>query len=922
MSNLQDDVRKFILEIEESKNNGETLAQLTKLQKETAKYRQENEELQKVMAHLDAKGQRNSKTYKEMEAKLKANKKAIQQNGVAMKGLEKNLDTNYMSMGQLKKRAMELRSALNTTSKAANPQEYNRLETELKQVGKQMDVLKGKSNQTQGFLGKMKGAAAGIMPALGPAALVAGAGAAAKKIFDLSKQTMDYRQQMQKLTGESGQQLADLTAQVEASSKTFQKDFNEMAVANHNFAESMGLTEAASQSLIDKGFLAGADASGEFLDRLREYGPQFKAAGISAEQAIAIMTQETKSGIYSDKGTDAIKEATIAIREMTPVTRQAIDGIGLSSQKLEADLRSGSISYFDAIQMISNKMAELPPQSTEVGAALADIFKGAGEDAGLDYITMLGTVETSMDKMVEGAGETAQAQQKLLDANNKLSKAWSDMLGTGTGTFTALKAGAKSLLADGLIGIMKGIAGIRDWFIELYNESAVVRGYLQYFFAGWKTAIAIVKNGLIGLWDLLKAGGKLIKGVLTFDAGDIKEAISDWGNALKKNVKNNAKDIGNAWATAYNETVNGRIAPVKQVVEIETVTTNKTSNNSQSNSGGNAKSTDNYQTEEEDSLGVESWMTDGKWDKYGAEELAARKASEEEWTAFLQQQIDERTAAEAEALDIEKEIAEARIELKDIQVQAIRQLASSLAGMFEQGSAAQIAMIAIEKAIAIAQIWMNLGKEKSAINLAAANIAAQPWPGARVAAAAYQASMTAKAVAAAKINTGLIAAQTVASAAASSGKSEKSKKMYDGGFAGYTGNGGKYDKKQLVQLHGSEYVVPKEGTSNPEVKRIIDIIEIARRNGTLRSLNPLSVLGNTNNSVIKSRSDGGYIDTGKLTTIGALISGKATDIAQNKVLKELAEAVNSLKGWQPTISYNKFEKLEQEYKRQQEGSQM
>uniref|UniRef100_UPI0035619CE8 phage tail tape measure protein n=1 Tax=Draconibacterium sp. TaxID=1965318 RepID=UPI0035619CE8 len=480
MSNLQDDVRKFVLEIEESKNNGETLANLTKLQKETAKYRQENEELQKVMAHLDAKGQRNSKTYKEMEAKLKANKKAIQQNGVAMKGLEKNLDTNYMSMGQLKKRAMELRSALNTTSKAANPEEYNRLETELKQVGKQMDVLKGKSNQTQGFLGKMKGAAAGIMPALGPAALVAGAGAAAKKIFDLSKQTMEYRQQMQKLTGESGQQLADLTAQVDASAKTFQKDFNELAVANHNFAQSMGIAESASQRLIDKGFIAGADASGEFLDRLREYGPQFKAAGVDAETAIAIMTQEVKSGIYSDKGSDTIKEGTIRLREMTKATREALNGIGISSTKLEAELKKGTITYFDAIQMVSNKLGELPAQSSAVGTAIADIFGGPGEDAGLEYIKMLGTVESSMDKMIEGAGETAQAQQNLLDANNKLSKAWSDMLGTGTGTFTSLKAGAKSLLADGIIGVTKGLAGIRDWFVAIYNESLPVRAGVNY----------------------------------------------------------------------------------------------------------------------------------------------------------------------------------------------------------------------------------------------------------------------------------------------------------------------------------------------------------------------------------------------------------------------------------------------------------
>lgn len=179
-NNLQDDIRRFVLEINESKNNGQTLANLTKLEKETSKLRQENEDLQKVMAHLASQGKKNSDEYKRMDAQLKANKKSIADNSVQMKGLQKNLDLNYMSMGQLRKRAGELRSTLNATSKAANPQEYNRLESELKQVGTQMDKLKGKSGQTQNVVGKLKGVAAGLLPAFGFAAIAAGA----KKAFD------------------------------------------------------------------------------------------------------------------------------------------------------------------------------------------------------------------------------------------------------------------------------------------------------------------------------------------------------------------------------------------------------------------------------------------------------------------------------------------------------------------------------------------------------------------------------------------------------------------------------------------------------------------------------------------------------------------------------------------------------------------
>jgi TP901 family phage tail tape measure protein len=211
-------------------------------------------------------------------------------------------------------------------------------------------------------------------------------------------------------------------------------------------------------------------------------------------------------------------------------------------------------------------------------------------------------------------------------------------------------------------------------------------------------------------------------------------------------------------------------------------------------------------------------------------EIAALKSMEADWTDYLKKEIDEQTDALAKQFELEKEIAAARIELKDMQVDAIGQLAGALAGMFEQGSAAQIAMIAVEKAIAIAQIWINYAREMSAISVASANIAAMPIPGARIAAAAYMATMSAKAKAQAGINTGIIVAQTVASAV-SSGKREKKQAYAEGG---HTGPGGKYEPAGIV--HAEEYVIPQEGTKNPMLKPVIDMIEIARRNGSLARL--------------------------------------------------------------------------------------
>jgi hypothetical protein len=90
-----------------------------------------------------------------------------------------------------------------------------------------------------------------------------------------------------------------------------------------------------------------------------------------------------------------------------------------------------------------------------------------------------------------------------------------------------------------------------------------------------------------------------------------------------------------------------------------------------------------------------------------AQRLAEKKASEEEWTAFLKAQIDERVAAEQKELEYEAEIESARVELKQATMNAIGELAGMLSTMAKEGSAAQIAMLAVEKAAAIASIIIN-----------------------------------------------------------------------------------------------------------------------------------------------------------------------------------------------------------------------
>lgn len=797
---------------------GTNLAQanLAKLTKDTARYRDENQRLQLLMKKLEVQGKKNGKEWKELKRQFDANKVAIEQNKVKMDQYQRSLGLNSKSMKQLRGDMTRLRRLLNQT--VPNTPEWNRYNKELKETSARYEELNNSTKRTQGFLSKLKGAAGGLLPAFGIGAIIGGLVALGKKLFNLANETQKYRQQVQQLTGETGQALADITANIEASSRTFKKEVNEMAVANNTFAKAMDISQQQANKLINKGFLAGADAGGEFLDMLREYPTQFRAAGVSAEQSIALMSQSVKEGIYSDKGPDVIKEGTIRLREMTKATREALAGIGISSTQLETDLQRGTITYFEAIQLVSNKLNELPPQSAKVGTAIADIFGGPGEDAGLDYIKLLGRVETSLDKMVEGSGETAVAQQKLLEANQRLSKAWSDLMGTGTGTFTAIKASAKLLLADGLEGIVKGIAGIRDWFIELYNESLPVRAGLNYMFAVWKTSINLVKTALQTLWEQLKLGGQLIKSVLTFDLEGIQQAFTDWGDNMKTKVVENAKSVGNAWSTAWNETINGRLKPVKQVVEVETRGTNiNTQSDDRSGTGD---------LNRRDELELEVLASKEKFD------LLAQQ--EEEFTQLQYTELEKRKQqntewAETELQNIES-LKKGQQDLANAKIEAAGSAINALIKLAGEESKLGKALFLLDQARAIGQVIFNTGIANAKAVAASPLTLGQPWVSINTATAA------------ASIAT--ILGQTIARFTIKGKKS--------GGFAD-TGD----DNEVAGFYHKNEWIANAKAVRNPAVRRFIDVFEIAQRSGNIRQLNMDTILAAVGAN-IPGRQSGGF----------------------------------------------------------------
>ena len=372
---------------------------------------------------------------------------------------------------------------------------------------------------------------------------ITAAGAAFKWWYDYNAGLVEATRLTQQFTGKSGDDLKAFRNEVQAVADSFNADFRETLIATNALSKQFGISANEALQLVKDGFLAGGDANGEFLDTLKEYPAYFKEAGISADQFVAIVTQTNKMGIFSDKGVDAIKEANLRLREMTTATAAALDGIGISSEQVQKDLQTGTKTTFDVIQDVSAKLAELPDNAATVGAAIADIFGGPGEDAGLQYLRTLKDISTNMDEVKGKAGVLAQLQEEQLQSQIELQNALSGLFDATGWNFETLTTQAKVFVNQGLTAIIKGVIDVVNYFIELYNESVLIRAIWNGIVAGFKTTFDTLGN-LFGFFiDIVKATGTALKGAFTLDFDDVKKGLADYAAAYGNLVKAQVKDI-------------------------------------------------------------------------------------------------------------------------------------------------------------------------------------------------------------------------------------------------------------------------------------------------------------------------------------------------------------------------------------------
>lgn len=405
---------------------------------------------------------------------------------------------------------------------------------------------------------------------------VAGAGMAFKWWYDYNKGLMEATRLTQQFTGLTGNEMKSVRNEVLAVSDTFGLDFKETMQSANTMSKAFGISVSESLKIMQDGLVSGANANGEFLDTIKEYPRYFKEAGLSAEEMVAISTQATKEGIFSDKGVDTIKEGNLRLREMTTATAAALDGIGISSKQVQKDLQDGSKTTFQVMQEVANKLKELPQSSAAVGSAIANIFGGPGEDAGLAYIEMLGDVELNMDKVKAKSGDIAKAQEDELNATKELQNAMASLFDYTGGGFETMKAQLSTIAKKSLTAVIKGVVQAINYFIDWYNESLLFRGLINAIAINFRlmwNAVKLVCNLVIDSFKRMGFAAKgmldILEGIVTFDLSKAQKGFKemfDLSGTIKEvwhDIKNAGIEIGNSFADGFENTVNGRLQHIK-----------------------------------------------------------------------------------------------------------------------------------------------------------------------------------------------------------------------------------------------------------------------------------------------------------------------------------------------------------------------
>ncbi|WP_314060191.1 hypothetical protein [Empedobacter brevis] len=383
------------------------------------------------------------------------------------------------------------------------------------------DVLNTSTNKTaksglaaltSGLKSATAQAIAFIATPLGAAiAVLAGLAIATKLIWDYNDSIKENLVLIKQLTKETGNSADSIRQKIQSITDTYNKDFKQTLEEVIELSRDFDLSYNEAISVYNEGLAKGGALNKEFGDSIKEYGILFSQSGYNAREFISIINSGFNLGIYTDKLPDAIKEAGISLNEQTKSTRDAlVNAFGESfSKDILSRIDSGKTSIKEALEEISIQAEKSKLTNQQWGQLTADVFKGAGEDAGgakLVFQAVYQSIEDLNAPMTEIQLKNEELRQSYEDLEVALDRAFkSDSLmefsvdleilwnKIKTGSVEAFDLMAR-VAVNGTTQISAGVRTLNDY---LYNVEQTLYKLGNVDFSNLKESWNNFKNALL-----------------------------------------------------------------------------------------------------------------------------------------------------------------------------------------------------------------------------------------------------------------------------------------------------------------------------------------------------------------------------------------------------------------------------------------
>ena len=862
-------LQKDILETEVRFTSNEAMAQLKKMESETANLRRENDRLAVTKTKLEAIGKKESEEYQQITARMKQNSSAIKENKSTIESLRKVVGLSALSMTDLRKRANGLTQQLNSMSKAANPSEYNRLEKELAQVRNRMDQLQTGTTRTNAILRGFKA----LLPALGVAAVVGAIKSLISNIIQVRSEFEKYQAVLKNTLGSSQAARMEMAMLKEFAATTpFQ--VNELTGAfvklvNQGFKpnreEMRKLGDLASSTGKDMDMLAEAiiDAQvGEF-ERLKEFGIRAEKHGDQVKFTFKGISTEV------DFTAQSIQKYILGLGDMEGVSGSMNEIMGTLGGRI-SNLQDAWTSYLDTL---------------------------GGKTSGI-FTTVIGWLTRFVQWVQEATYSVKQIKEMVLDDTTRQNL---------QSSIEEINVMAGSLMRNGIQQKEAYDRALRLYYQSRDQQIAALKQQIE-------TATGVEKEGLEQRLSVLQAERTAVQDHYT----ELKKLESGKGGG-----KSNSKDLLNALKEAHEE----RILIIKTQYAQELIT--KERHDADMLSEELAYIQAEIALKKKLGESVVDLEVDYQEKIIKAREEAQDyyrdlvKENEKLAEDFAKQGEDELM----KSLEASLKVADAEIESEKAKTESIqkiredglkkeqellqqraqvyqRTIETLSSAIYDFASGSEDGMRQFAKTI----LGMALDLLSQQVQLAVAGVTVQSLASAE-SVATYGAAGLAKAA----LLVGLIeAAFAGVKGLANKGidsyydkkQSSTTKNYY---YGGYTPNG-YWDQPQGV-VHSDEFVANRHAVRNPHVRRFLDVFDLAQRSGQIRSLNTEAIL-----RAVESRRSGytagGYapVSSSNAQMVVASVDPEMKDIVQQntQVISELKQELK--RGISANVSYQDIKK--------------